>query len=221
MAKAGLYAPTSSLYETDVVSPEEMAAAREQSAAASDANAVPELVSPGELGANLITTDAAKGKAGYVTVRKGDSAYAVHESELERAIGRGYAPETPEQSAVRSYLEENRGASGALKVAAESFLNEASFGVADAMANHFGGGDALDAAKAEALRKEHWAANLLGGIGGFGTSFLYGGELFKGAEMLGRGAEGLVTGGRLLAGGALAGEEVAAKALGAQEAVAA
>lgn len=88
-----------------------------------------------------------------------------------------------------------QGVLGTLKQAGSSFINEAAFGIPD-MVKEAGTTDALEAAKAEALRKQNPIAHAVGSVGGFGTSLLYGGQITgatKLGAMAGRGAEKVAT----------------------------
>lgn len=123
---------------------------------------------------------ALSGKRVNVVNDKGE-AFSVDESELANASAQGYQLESAEGRAVREYVEENKGLSGTARVALSSFANEATFGVTGAIEDH--GLDALELKKSEALKRDHAAANILGGVAGFGTSLLYGGEFFEGARV--------------------------------------
>lgn len=121
-------------------------------------------------------------------------AWSVDEAELPSVAAQGWKKETAEAKAIREYVQENKGLSGTAEVALRSFLNEATFGVSDAAIDSTA--DSLEIKKAEALKRDHAAANILGGVAGFGTSLLYGGEFFDAARAAGKGAEALVLGGR-------------------------
>lgn len=119
-------------------------------------------------------------------------AWSVDESELPSVTEKGWKPETREQSAIRKYVDENKGLSGTAKVALDSFLNEASFGIMDAV--YRSGADPLSLKEAEALKRDHAAANILGGVGGFAASFLYGGPVMDTARAAKLGVEGAILG---------------------------
>lgn len=98
------------------------------------------------------------------------------------------------------------------KVLGRGFADEAAFGILDPLADRF----VLTPAEVkqwEAMKKRHRYANVAGRGGGFATSMLYGGEVIKGASMLGKGAmaarAGLVAG-RAAEGAAVRGSEKAA-----------
>lgn len=115
-------------------------------------------------------------------------------AELGAARERGFTVETADRAGIRKYVDENKGLSGAAKVALRGFLDEATFGVGDVLidANR----DPYELAKWQALKADHDVANIAGRVGGFGASLLYGGELFgaaskaggAAARVLGRGA---------------------------------
>jgi hypothetical protein len=131
-------------------------------------------------------------------------------SQVPKLLAKGWSVESPEQAAVREYVEENKGLSGVAKVALDSFANEATFGVLGAI-DEASETDPLEAAKRDALRKHYRVAQVLGGVGGFALSTLYGGEFFGGASKLGKGAEAAVLGAKAIES---AGTKVAAKAAG-------
>lgn len=111
----------------------------------------------------------------------------------------------------RKFVQDNEGIGGSLRVGAESFGNEALFGVPELAYKHFA--DPKDVAQHEALKHFHQTADTVGSIGGMGASLLYGGELFKGASLAGKAAEGLITAGKAAEELSL-GRVIAAKALG-------
>lgn len=132
---------------------------------------------PQPLSGKTVRVVAPSGKVGDIPVEN-----------LSAAEAQGYKVETPAQATVREYLAENRGLSGSAKVALAQFADEALFGLPELV--HDKTADPLEVAKWEALKKEHEAANVIGGVGGFAASLLAGGPLFKGASMAGRAAEG-------------------------------
>lgn len=89
----------------------------------------------------------------------------------------GYSIETPEQAAVREYVKDNKGLKGTAKVALGQFADEALMGLPEIVYDH--SADPLEVAKKEALKKDHEAANNIGGVAGFGASLLYGGPIGK------------------------------------------
>lgn len=100
-----------------------------------------------------------------------------------KALQAGYQLETNTQKAVREYVGENKGISGALKVGLGQFADEALLGLPELILEKTG--DPLAVAKKEALKKEHAFANALGGLTGFGASMVVGGPLWKGASKAG------------------------------------
>lgn len=134
---------------------------------------------------------------------KDGKAYDIDQADVARAQAQGYKLESTEGKAIREYVQENSGLSGAAKVALHGFLDQATFGVYGAVDER--GQDPLEKAKAEALKQDHAVANILGQAGGFAASMFYGGEFFKGAQAAGKVAEGAVLGERIL------GAQVAAK----------
>jgi hypothetical protein len=122
---------------------------------------------------------------------------------IEKALAQGYKLDTPENQAVREYVDANKGMTGGARVALDSFANQALFGIPEIVFNKTG--SSLEVAKHEALAKEHGFASAIGGLSGFGASLFIGGPLFKGAAKVGTLAEQAVTrglAGRLAAEGA-------------------
>lgn len=139
--------------------------------------------------------------------------FSINTSELPSALNDGFTIEAPRKTAVREYVDENKGLKGAAKVALGQFADEALMGIPELILNKTQ--DPLEVAKREALKKEHNAVNNIAGVAGFGTSLLYGGPLGKvatGAEAAGRAAESLLAK-RLVAAGVEKGSESIAKGL--------
>jgi hypothetical protein len=147
-----------------------------------------------------------------INVKKRDgSTVSLPGSELNEALQSGeYSIEMPTQTAVREYVDENKGLGGQLKTAVMQFADEALMGVPELVADKKQ--DPLEIAKRQALKKENAIANTLGGIGGFGASLVYGGPVGKMATLSMRAGEKAVAG-RLAAAGASAGTQSAAKEL--------
>ena len=145
-----------------------------------------------------------------VNVRKKDgSTVSLPGSELNDALASGeYSIELPRQTAVREYVDENKGIGGQLKTAVMQFADEALMGIPEQIADVKG--DPLETAKRQALKKENAFANAVGGIGGFGASMLYGGPVGKAATLATRAGEKVVAN-RLIAKGAEAGANSAAR----------
>lgn len=85
--------------------------------------------------------------------------------------------EDPKQTAVREYVDENKGLKGAAKVALGQFADEALMGLPELVLDH--NLDPLELAKKEALKKEHQLVNNIAGVAGFAGSLLYGGPVGK------------------------------------------
>lgn len=135
---------------------------------------------------------------------------AVAAPDLKDALMQGYSIEKPKQAAVREYVEENKGLSGAAKVAVGKFGDEAVMGIPGIIYDKTG--DPLEVAKWEALKKEHSAATAIGSTLGFAGSLLVGGPLFKGAAKAGTVAREVVAK-QLAAAGIERGSESVAKRL--------
>lgn len=166
---------------------------------------------------NIVTAEQQQAAAAAPTLAPGETAYKVTvispkdgkpyeiaHTDLAAAEAQGYKAETAEGKAIREYVRDNAGMSGATRVALHGFLDQATFGVFGALdeKQHT---DPLEKAKAEALRQDHAIANIVGQGAGFGASMFYGGEFFKAAQGAGRVAEAAVLGERVL------GAQVAAK----------
>ncbi len=102
---------------------------------------------------------------------------------VRKAIEQGYRVLTPAQNVVQDHIEENKGFSGSVKVAAKSFANQALLDLPDLIYRKTG--DPMEVAKYQALKKEHGLANVLGGVPGFGLSLLTGAPLWKAAAKTG------------------------------------
>jgi hypothetical protein len=129
-------------------------------------------------------------------------AYETDEAYLADAVAQGYKPESAEHAGIRKYVAENKGISGAAKIALEGLIDEGTFGVGGVIADS--ARDPYELAKHEALKADHQVANLTGRAAGFGLSLLYGaGEagLFTKAGKLGLAAERAVLGGAEKAAG--------------------
>jgi len=95
--------------------------------------------------------------------------------------------ESQEERAIADYVAENDSASGALSVAAKEFANQALFGVPGVAADRLQ--DPFDVKKREALNAQHRAAQIAGGVAGFGASLFTGAPIFRGAAAAGQAAE--------------------------------
>lgn len=113
-----------------------------------------------------------------VSVRSPDGQIGKLPAEnVVEAIRAGYQVETPTQRTIREYVDSNKGLSGAIKVGLGQFADEALLGLPELIFDKTA--DPLEVAKKEALKSEHELANTLGGIGGFGASFLTGAPIWK------------------------------------------
>jgi len=124
---------------------------------------------------------------GIALVNPDNEMVTVDAGEVNKALGLGYRQATQDDIAVHNYLDANKGVSGAVKVALGQAADEALMGVPETIKDYT---DApLEAAKREAIKKQHDIANTIGGVIGFGASTLYGGPLAKlGTKALGLGA---------------------------------
>lgn len=111
-------------------------------------------------------------------------------ANVRQALAQGYSVETPTESAINQFVDENKGLKGAAKVAAGEFANQALFGLPEIILRKTM--DPLDVAKAEALRKEHSFADITGGVAGFGTSLFTGAPLFRAASAAGEKTAGMI-----------------------------
>jgi hypothetical protein len=131
---------------------------------------------PESLPEDQIESAIVSGTHGYsvndkVNVRKKDgSTVSLPGSELNDALASGeYSLELPTQTAVREYVDENKGIGGALKVATAQFADEFAGGIPEIIKERTG--DHLENAKWQGLKKQHELVNNLSGVGGFGASF--------------------------------------------------
>jgi hypothetical protein len=107
------------------------------------------------------------------------------------ASGKYSLPTADEELEHRiSKEEEAKGVTGSLAQGAESALNQATFGVEEAVAR---GGLSPEQLKERELRQQqHTVARVGGGALGVGASMLYGGEAFKAASLAGEAASHLI-----------------------------
>jgi hypothetical protein len=94
----------------------------------------------------------------------------------------------------QKFVRDNQGIGGSLRVGAESFGNQALFGLPEMAYDKFA--DPKDVAQHEALKNFHQTANVVGGGLGAGLSLAIGGPLFDAAGAAGKLVEGAVIGGR-------------------------
>lgn len=134
-----------------------------------------------------------------------NKAGSVSGSQLSEYLNSGYHLESPKEAKVNSYLERNQGIGGSAKAAAAGFANELTFGAAGATYSP----------ELQALQKEHNVASGLGSTLGFGASMalpIYGelgrvGEAAASAVRLGRAAEEVGLGTKILSSAAKLGTE--------------
>lgn len=113
--------------------------------------------------------------------------YDVPGDELKLALDMGYRIQRAEDKAISDYVEDNKGISGAAKVALGQFADEALMGIPETISDTVS--DPFFTKKKDALKKYHENANDVGGVLGFGASMLVGGPIFKGATKAGIAAE--------------------------------
>jgi hypothetical protein len=133
--------------------------------------------------------------------------FGVDIAYLPQAEAQGFKVESAEHAGIRKYVAENKGISGAAKIALEGLIDEGTFGVGGVLLDK--ARDPYELAKHEALKADHQVANLTGRAAGFGLSLLYGGELFGLAGKAGSGASRAVLRGAEEAVGRAAGAELA------------
>ena len=116
-------------------------------------------------------------------------AFGVDSGDVLQSLNDGNRFETPKETDIRKYRDENSGIKGDLKQVGQSFGNQFSLGALEA------GQDALqspeDKAKRAALAEDHPFSAAFGGVGGFAASMGVGtGELGLGKGLLELGAKG-------------------------------
>lgn len=114
----------------------------------------------------------------------------VYGSEIREALASGYRLETPKETAIRGYLDENDNLAGSAKVALKQFGNQLAMGIPEVVEEHVK--DPFEVEKDRALKDQHEVANILGGVAGFGSSIMLGGPVFKGAALAGEAAERII-----------------------------
>lgn len=117
---------------------------------------------------------------------------SIPSEQLKDALSQGYKIEKAFDGAVRKEVESRKGSTvEALKVFATQAADELALGIPeviyDKTANPF------DRAVREKLKEEYEAANIAGGVLGFGGSLFFGGPLFKGAAKAGTQAAKVVS----------------------------
>lgn len=126
---------------------------------------------------------------------------AVSESENNLAAINAQTDDAKDEAAIsklppdqQQFVRDNKGIGGALRVGAESFGNQALFGLPEMAYDKFA--DPNDVAEHNALKDYHSTANIVGGAGGALTSLAIGGPLFDAAGAAGHLGEAAVVGGR-------------------------
>lgn len=115
--------------------------------------------------------------------------FEVQGLELRDALDQGFKLESPVKAAVREFIDESGGRFAAnLKVAGSQFVDEALLGVPEVALDLTE--DTFDRAVREEIKNELSVANTIGGIGGFGASFLIGAPIFKAATAAGKAVSG-------------------------------
>ena len=117
---------------------------------------------------------------------KSGKLYSFSPEQVASALATGgYRMLSPEEELKHRVASEERakGVAGSLQAGAESGLNQLLLGVPEAIRE---GEETPDQARErEARERYHSTARLFGGAAGVGASLLFGGELFKGAELAG------------------------------------
>ncbi|HZU82876.1 MAG TPA: hypothetical protein VE987_08175 [Polyangiaceae bacterium] len=106
-----------------------------------------------------------------------------------RALAAGYRPLTHAELVAHEVEKEEsaKGALGSIEEAAKSAGNQLLLGVPGAIADATATPEERE--KSAAREEYHKTARLLGGAAGLGASLLFGGEVFRGAELAGQAAE--------------------------------
>lgn len=113
---------------------------------------------------------------------------SVDPSEVQKALDMGYRHAEKQDIEVHNYLEDNKGISGAVKVALAQASDEALMGIPETMMDYTD--TPLEKAKRDAIKEQHDIANTVGGLTGFAASMFYGGAIGKvGVEGLGLGTK--------------------------------
>lgn len=153
----------------------------------------PEKLRSGEVEQSILagSHDVPAGQTINVVGPDGKTGGGVPSERLRDYLDQGYRLETPFEKEVNDYVEDQGDVKGAVKAGFQSFVNEAGFGVPEVIQDRVQ--NPLDLAKRKRLQEEHEAASIAGTLSGVGASLLYGGPVFKGAEIAGKAASKLVT----------------------------
>jgi hypothetical protein len=111
-------------------------------------------------------------------------------SDVGDALQQGWKLESNKQAAVRRYVDSKDNLAGSIEVALKQFGDEAAFGVPELIAEKTG--NPFEVEKWQALKEKHDTANTLGGLAGFGASFLVGAPVMKAGTAAGKAAERVV-----------------------------
>lgn len=149
----------------------------------------PEQLQSGEVEQAILggTHDFQKGETINLVGPDGKTGGGVPSENLRKYLEAGYRLETPFEKEVNDYADENDNVGGALKTGARKFVNELGFGVPEVVEQHLE--NPLDLAKKQAADERNAGIGMVGSLAGAGGSLLYGGPLFKGAEVAGRALE--------------------------------
>jgi hypothetical protein len=118
----------------------------------------------------------------YAKDEWGDPTY-VHPDDVEKASAEGYEIKGEFGEKVDNYVEENKGLKGRAKVFLGQMADEFALGVPELIYDKTK--TPLEVAQKEALKKQYSAANIAGGVTGFGAGLVVGAPLFKGAAAVG------------------------------------
>lgn len=129
--------------------------------------------------------------AGPVTLRGANGkTYKADPNKVAEALAtKKFSLLSPEDELKHQVAQEEsaKGVVGSLEEAGKSAANQLFLGIPGAIADESMSPE--QAAKREAVEQYHSAARTIGGVAGFGASALFGGEIFKGAELAGQAIE--------------------------------
>jgi hypothetical protein len=139
--------------------------------------------------------------SGKVTTKVGQTFNISNESgqggsvagiDLPKYLQQNYQIETPKQSRINAYLEENKDLAGDIDVGAKKAISELALGIPELVFEHTSTQEEKE--QWEAYKNQHEAAAWIGGGLGVAGSMVAGGPLFKGAAKAGMLAKGAVLG---------------------------
>jgi hypothetical protein len=110
--------------------------------------------------------------------------------DVPRALQQGFKIESNRQAAIRRYVDSKDNLKGSVEVALKQFADEAAFGIPELIAEKKA--NPFEVEKWQALKERHDTANTLGGLTGFGASFLVGGPVYKAGTAAGKAAEKVI-----------------------------